>query len=71
MDFPVTGVLLIILSLYFFLFAPRMLYLATVFLLPFSALAVVNVGWGDGGKGVAVRPFEFSDLSMSIYGYIS
>ncbi|TAM84185.1 MAG: hypothetical protein EPN47_02390 [Acidobacteria bacterium] len=53
MNFPVTGALLVVLSVYFFFFAPRWLYLATVFLIPFSAMAVVNVGWGGGQKGIA------------------
>ncbi|HXH48144.1 MAG TPA: hypothetical protein VNM47_02120 [Terriglobia bacterium] len=57
MNFPLTGVLLIALSVYFFLFAPRALYLATVFLIPFSAMAVVNVGWGGGEKGIAAWIF--------------
>jgi hypothetical protein len=33
------------------------LYLATVFLIPFSAMAVVNFGWGEGEKGVAAWIF--------------
>lgn len=57
MDFPITGVLLVALSVYFFFFAPRWLYLATVFLLPFSAMAVVNFGWGEGEKGIAAWMF--------------
>jgi len=57
MNFPITGVLLVTLSVYFFFFAPRWLYLATVFLLPFSAMAVVNFGWGEGEKGIAAWMF--------------
>ncbi len=57
MDFTVTGVLLIILSVYFFFFAPRFLYLAAVFLLPFTAMAVVNIGWVGGEKGIAAWIF--------------
>jgi len=57
MSFPITGVLLLVLSVYFFFFAPRLLYLAAVFLLPFSAMAVVNVGWGGGEKGIAAWIF--------------
>jgi hypothetical protein len=57
MSFPITGVLLVVLGAYFFFFAPRWLYLATVFLLPFSAMAVVNVGWGGGAKGIAAWMF--------------
>lgn len=57
MHFPITGVLLVVLGVYFFFFAPRWLYLATVFLLPFSAMAVVNFGWGEGEKGIAAWMF--------------
>lgn len=59
MQFPITGVLLIFLCLFFFFFRPRKLYLATVFLLPFSAMAVVNFGWGGSGgqKGIAAWIF--------------
>jgi hypothetical protein len=56
-NFPVTGVLLIVLSTYFFFFTPRRLYLAAVFLIPFSAMAVVNIGWGDGEKGISAWMF--------------
>lgn len=57
MTFPASGILLLCLGCYFFLFARRFLYLATVFLIPFSATAVVNVGWGDGKKGIAAWIF--------------
>lgn len=59
MHFSITGVVLILLGLYFFFFRPRMLYLTTVFLLPFSAMAVVNFGWGGSGgeKGLAAWIF--------------
>lgn len=57
MHFPITGALLVVVSVYFFFFAPRALYLATVFLIPFTAMAVVNFGWGEGEKGVAAWMF--------------
>lgn len=57
MNFPITGIVVLVLGAYFFLFEPRMLYLASVFLIPFSAMAVVNIGWGDGQKGIAAWMF--------------
>lgn len=59
MNFPLTGIVLLFLGAYFFVFAPRVLYSATVFLIPFSALAVVNVSWGGGGgqKGISAWIF--------------
>lgn len=57
MTFPITGMLLLVLSVYFFFFAPRMLYLTAVFLIPFSAMAVVNFGWGEGEKGIGAWIF--------------
>ena len=44
MSFTVTGALLVVFGAYCWFFAPRWLYLATVFLIPFSAMAVVNFG---------------------------
>lgn len=52
MSFPVTGLLLLLVSVYFFFFVPRLLYLGTVFLIPFTAMAVVNISWGGGEKGI-------------------
>ncbi|HEV2395693.1 MAG TPA: hypothetical protein VGS27_01965 [Candidatus Sulfotelmatobacter sp.] len=57
MNFPITGIGLLLVGAYFFLFAPRMLYVATVFLIPFSAMAVMNIGWGGGEKGIAAWIF--------------
>jgi hypothetical protein len=57
MNFPVTGIILVVLSVYFFFFAPRMLYLSSIFLLPFTAMAVVNIGWVGGEKGIAAWIF--------------
>jgi hypothetical protein len=57
LNFPITGFLLVLLGGYFFFFAPRMLYLAAVFLIPFSAMAVVNIGWGAGEKGISAWVF--------------
>ncbi|HEX5411979.1 MAG TPA: hypothetical protein VFZ27_08965 [Terriglobia bacterium] len=57
MNFPLTGALLALFGAYCFFFAPRWLYLATVFLIPFTAMAVVNFGWGEGEKGFAAWIF--------------
>lgn len=57
MSFPGTGLLILLIGAYFFFFAPRMLYLAAVFFIPFSATAVMNVGWGGGQKGISAWIF--------------
>lgn len=57
MNFPISGLVLLSLGAYLLVFAPRMLYLATVFLIPFSAMAVANVGWGGDHKGIAAWIF--------------
>lgn len=55
--FPATGIVLLFVGAYCFFFAPRMLYLAAVFFIPFSATAVMNVGWGGGQKGISAWLF--------------
>ncbi len=57
MTVPVTGALIILLGLWFFVFSPRLLYAAMIISIPFSATAVANVGSGDGEKGVAAWLF--------------
>ncbi len=57
MTVPITGALIVIAGLYFFLFAPNLLYPAMIISIPFSATAVVNVGWGGSDKGVAAWLF--------------
>jgi hypothetical protein len=57
MTVPITGALIVIAGVFFFLFAPKLLYAAMIVSIPFSATAVANVGWGGGEKGVAAWLF--------------
>lgn len=57
MTIPVTAALIVAMGLYFFFFAPALLYAAMIISIPFSATAVVNVGSGDSEKGVAAWLF--------------
>lgn len=57
MTLPITGSLIIILGVWFFLFSPRLLYAAMIISIPFSATAVANVGSGDNEKGVSAWLF--------------
>ncbi len=57
MTIPITGGLIAILGICFFLFAPKHLYAAMIVSIPFSATAVANVGSGDNEKGVAAWLF--------------
>jgi hypothetical protein len=52
MDIPPTGWILLLLGIGCFLLAPESLYPLTVFFLPFSATAVVNIGSADSASGV-------------------
>ena len=57
MTVPITGALILITGIWFFLFSPRLLYAAMIISIPFSATAVANLGSGDGEKGVAAWLF--------------
>jgi hypothetical protein len=57
MSVPTTGVILIIVGFFFFCFSPKLLYAAMIMSIPFSATAVVNVGWGGMDKGVTAWLF--------------
>lgn len=57
MTVPITGALILALGVGLFLFSPRLLYAALIISIPFSATAVVNLGSGDEGKGIAAWLF--------------
>ena len=57
MDFPITGVILLLIGAYSFFFSPRLLYATMVFVIPFSATAIVNIGWGADQKGISAWIF--------------
>jgi O-antigen ligase len=57
MDLPITGAILLILGIYAFFASSRLLYAAMVFLIPFSATAIVNLNWGEEQKGISAWLF--------------
>ena len=57
MEITGTGYLIILLTLYAFTLNQSLLYKLTIFFIPFSATAVINVGAGDNGS--AVPPYMF------------
>lgn len=57
MTVPFTGALVLIFGLWLFLFLPKLLYPAMVISIPFSAMAVINFGSGDTGRGLAAWLF--------------
>lgn len=57
MTVPITGALIFIVGLCFFVFSPKLLYAATIISIPFSATVVANVHWGGQEKGVAAWLF--------------
>lgn len=69
MSITIIGSLYILLSLYSFIFDRNFLYKVTIFFLPFTATAVINIG--DDGSGTAVIPYmvlgSFWTLSLIIF----
>ena len=57
MEITPISVILIPLGIFSFFFAPRLLYLCTVFFLPFSATAVVNFNLTSGATGLQATMF--------------
>jgi hypothetical protein len=57
MVIPVTGALILVIGVWFFVFSPRLLYAAMIVSVPFSATAVFNLSWGGEEKGVAAWLF--------------
>lgn len=64
MTIPITGALILILGVGFFLFRPALLYPATIISIPFTATAVVNFGWanaaGSWGRSLEIWQFFFT-----------
>jgi len=46
------GAILLPLGIYAYFFAPNLLYVGTIFLLPFSATAILNFGFMDATTGI-------------------
>lgn len=57
MHFPLTGVLILIIGLWFFFFSPKLLYASMIVAIPFSATVIVNLGSGEAAKGFAAWLF--------------
>ncbi len=55
MEIPFIGLLILILAAWFFVFSPRLLYVALIVSIPFSATAVVNFLWGGEAYGGAEK----------------
>lgn len=51
MEFPVTGLIILVAAIWFFFFKPRLLYSVLIISIPFSATAVVNFTWAGAASG--------------------
>jgi len=69
MNITYTGIVIIILGLYGMLLSRKFLYDITIFFIPFSATAVINVGSDDNGS--AIQPFMFLGMLWLICLVIS
>ena len=56
MEFPLTGIILLVLAIWFFLFSPRLLYPATIISIPFGATAIVNFPIAGSSYGLGRSP---------------
>ena len=63
MHITLIGAILIPLGIYAYFFAPNLLYVGTIFLLPFSATAIINFGFMDATKSIQAI-FYFGTLWM-------
>jgi len=63
MHLTLIGVVLIPIGIYGYFFAPNLLYVGTIFFLPFSATSIVNFGFMDATKGIPAL-FYFGTLWM-------
>ena len=63
MHLTLIGTILIPLGIYAYFFAPNLLYVGTIFLLPFSATAIINFGFMDATKSIQAM-FYFGTLWM-------
>ena len=61
------GAILLPLGIYGYFFAPSLLYVGTIFLLPFSATAVLNIGFMDATTGIQAMIY-FGTLWMLSVG---
>lgn len=52
MEFPVTGLIILVAATWFFFFKPRLLYAAMIVSIPFSATAIVNFSMAGSDYGV-------------------
>jgi hypothetical protein len=57
MTIPITGALVLIAGIFLFFFSRKLLYAAMIISIPFSAMAVLNLGSGDQAKGVSAWVF--------------
>jgi hypothetical protein len=58
MEFPVTGLIILVAAIWFFFFRPRWLYAAMIVSIPFSATVVVNFPMAGSDYGVGASPVK-------------
>jgi len=68
MSITITGFVFIIMTLYGLIFNQRFLYIITIFFLPFSATAVINVG--VEGEGSSIQPYMFIGFFWMLSFYV-
>jgi len=68
MSITETGYILIFLTFYGLVFNPKFLYGLTIFFIPFSATAVINIG--NIGEGSAIQPYMFIGSVWMLSFYI-
>lgn len=69
MSITITGYIFILLTFYGLFFNPKRLYELTIFFLPFSATAVINIGLP--GEGSAIQPYMFMGFFWMLSFYFS
>lgn len=66
MEVPPIGWLLILIGLWFMVLRPKWLYALTIFFLPFTATAAINVGSGENTSGVQASLFLGSLMMLRV-----
>lgn len=70
MDFPVTGLIILTVAVWFFFFKPRMLYAATIASFPFTATAVVNFAVTGGSSLEIGRSPEKTITALELFSML-
>ena len=66
MEFPVTGVIILVVAAWFFIFKPKLLYPAMIVSIPFSATAVMNFSMTGSQYGLGRSP-EKSIMAFQLF----